>query len=116
MYWTWFGSGLLDAYVTGGPAAYTSLVRSVESAVLTDLANWEEVNGGAITFSDVAATSSYLTSLYSKVQSEATYLYGTEAGAVMAGEDFTTDGCLFTSCTNQYYSESSSFYSTTNNE
>lgn len=106
--WTFVRDGLIEAYRTGGLDAALSASISEVSKLNTDAALFEKLFAGS-TFSNKAASSSYMTSLHYAMQSEKEFLWGTDGDAAINFRDMMTDGCLFTTCTNQYWSQSSSF-------
>ncbi|KAF8863042.1 hypothetical protein BDZ45DRAFT_147439 [Acephala macrosclerotiorum] len=109
--WSYIGDGLLEANMIGGLSGYYSAFISEVSKMNNDTALFEKVFAGS-TFSSPAASSSYMTPPYYAMQSEREFLWDTDGDAAINFADMMTDGCLFTTCTNQYLSESSKFVST----
>jgi hypothetical protein len=55
--------------------------------------------------------SSFFSSASSEFEAAATSLFGTAGKAILQFQSFSTDACLFQTCTNQYLTESASFIS-----
>ncbi|KUJ18980.1 uncharacterized protein LY89DRAFT_668019 [Mollisia scopiformis] len=108
--WSYLGPGVIDAYLTAGLSGFYFASISEVSKMNTDIALFEKVLAGS-TFSNSAASESYMTSLYYALKSEREFLWGSAGDAAVNFQDLMTDGCLFTTCTNQYSSESLSFTS-----
>jgi hypothetical protein len=90
---------------------YERSFLSMWNNLLTDDAEFERVAAASslVDATDPAVVSkveSYLTSLYSAVASEESYLHGPSYEAAVTFFQ-TTDPCLFTTCTDQYWSHKS---------
>ncbi len=79
---------------------------------LTDLAYFSKLDAApSLKFATdpvtVTKVLSYLTSLYHALSTETDYLWGSSYSAAAPFRDIATDACLFTTCTNQYWSHKS---------
>jgi hypothetical protein len=114
--YTYYGTELESIYTNQGAGHYEQSYLSMYENFLSDDAYFQRVNADpALKFatdpSIVSKVDSYVTSLYHALATERTYLWG---AAFEAAAPFyqTTDPCLFTTCTNQYWSHKSASSST----
>ena len=109
--YTYYGTELESIYTNQGAGHYEQSYLSMCENFLTDDAYFQKVYADpALKFatdpSIFSKVDSYITSLYHALATESTYLRG---AAFEAAAPFyqTTDPCLFTTCTNQYWSHKS---------
>jgi hypothetical protein len=93
--------------ITNFPS-FALVVVSIEEKLNSDAGELARLKA-ANTFANSAAYSSFFTSAYDLVQSDVSFLWGSAGEALIEIAELTTDGCLFTTCFSQYFSEKSSF-------
>ena len=106
------GTSLLSIYSAEGTGHFEQSFFSMYENWLTDDAYFQKVAADpSLKFATdpavVTKVYSYLTSLYTAISSETEYLWGPSYEAAAPFREIATDACLFTTCTNQYWSHKS---------
>jgi hypothetical protein len=100
---------LLSLYYSS-PALWSSIWISEQIKLNSEIIEFDRLIATS-TITNSVAYSSYFSSVYAAFQSDVSYVWGPGGAAVLNFQApvFTTNGCLFTTCTNQYFSQKSSF-------